>query len=51
MNRYEAWRIAKRYVRSYQPPVTCGHRFTRWYGLIFRWRICEACRLVEGSLG
>ena|ERR1700682_4322679 len=51
VNRYEAWQIAKRYVRSYQPPPTCGHAWSRWFGLVLRWRTCESCRLVEGRLG
>jgi len=38
-------------MQGYQPPITCGHRFTRWFGLILRWRVCEECRWVEGSLG
>jgi hypothetical protein len=50
MTRYEAFKIARKFMQGYQPPVTCAHRFTRWFGLILRWRICEDCRWVEGSL-
>ena len=51
MNRYEAWVIARRYMKGFQPPITCGHAWSRWYGLILHWRYCSDCRMVEGTLG
>jgi hypothetical protein len=50
MTRSEARAITKSFMRGYQPPPTCGHVFTRWFGLIFRWRSCTACGWVEGSV-
>jgi hypothetical protein len=50
MNRLEAWQVARRYIRGYNPPITCGHKFSRWFGLVLRWRYCSECRLVEGRL-
>ncbi len=51
MTKAEARRIVKRFMAGYQPPITCAHRFTRWYGLLIQWRSCEDCRLVEGRIG
>jgi hypothetical protein len=51
MSRYEAFKIAKRFINSYQPPVTCGHAWSRWFGLVLRWRYCSECRMYEGLLG
>ena len=51
MNRTEARKIVSVFMRRYQPPITCAHRFTRWYGLLIQWRSCEHCRLVEGRIG
>ncbi len=50
VNRYEAYRIAKRFMQGYQPPIECAHKFSRWYGLILRWRRCSECPAVELTL-
>jgi hypothetical protein len=31
--------------------VTCAHKWSRWFGIVVRWRTCFECGMVEGSLG
>ncbi len=51
MTPHQARLIVRRFMAGYQPPITCAHRFTRWYGLLIQWRSCQDCRLVEGRIG
>ena len=50
IDRAQAHATVRRYVESFRPPLACGHRWSRWFGLVLRWRTCAACRMVEGSL-
>jgi hypothetical protein len=50
VERFLARKYARLYVHHYQPPISCGHHWSRWFGLIFHWRQCSECRMVEGVM-
>ncbi|MFI4977552.1 MAG: hypothetical protein ACHQC8_02575 [Solirubrobacterales bacterium] len=37
----------RRFLHRHVPAPACTHAWSRWFGLIWHWRSCENCRMVE----